>query len=239
MTRKQAYWLTAIGILLTAGLVVWHLAMPIGGTWLLNRVLHYVWEGVVGAGAAGAVAWLLLLKAKARRRDQDRENARRRLIGMAVVVIAAVCLIIFAEVHRQLEAQRRLEAAAIPDLQALGSALAAYEADHGGARPATLADLVPKYVETARLYCAYRNGPAAAPPPAALAKEGEAPSYVLAREPPLPPDVKRRGETRLLIYLRPGCAWAPLTAVLEKDGRCHVTGDDIVRTFEKQIEPYK
>ena len=238
MTRTQAYWLIGIGVVVTAAMVVFHVLLPIDRSWAFNRVLHYGWEGGVGVLAAAACTWILWRRPKERRKDQDREKARRRVVGLIVAVVLAAGLVIFAEMHRQLEAESLLKRQAVADLEVIGDALRKYQADHGGAMPAALADLAPRYLKAERLYYAYRNGPVASPGPAAVTQDGEPPSFVLAKEPPLPPDVKKRSETRLLAYLRAGSAWAPLTAVLEKDGHAHVTGDDVVRAFEKQVEPY-
>jgi hypothetical protein len=239
MTKTQAYGLIGIGAVVTAALVVLHLVLPTSASWAANRALHYAWEGGVAILAAGGATWLLWPRPKERRKDQDRVKARRRLIGLMATILVAVGLIIFCEVHRQLAAEGMLKREALPQLEAIGKALAEYKAAHSGALPGSLADLVPQHLQAGQLYYAYRNGPAASPAPAAVTKEGEEPSYVLAKEPPLPPDVKKRRENRLLAYLRAGHAWAPLTAVLEKDGKAHVTGDDVVRAFEKQMEPYK
>jgi len=239
MTKTQAYGLIGIGTVVTAALVVLHLLLPMDAGWAVNRGLHYGWEGGVALLAAGAGTWLLWPRPKERRKDQDRKKARRRLIGLAAAILVAVGLVIFSEVHRQMAAEGALKSEAAPQLEAIAKALAEYKAAHSGALPDSLADLVPQYLQADRLYYAYRNGPVASPAPAAVTQGGEEPSYVLAKEPPLPPDVKRRHESRLLAYLRAGSAWAPLTAVLEKDGKVHVTGDDVVRAFEKQMEPYK
>jgi hypothetical protein len=239
MTRTQAYWLIGIGVVVTAAMVVLHVLLPIDRSWTFNRVLHYAWEGGAAVLAATACTWILWPRRKERRKDQDREKARRRVVSLIVAVILAACLVIFAEMHRQLEAESLLKTEAVGDLQAIGDALRKYEADHSGALPLSLADLAPQYVRVEQLYYAYRHGPVASPSPAAVTTEGEPPSFVLAKEPPLPPDVKKRSDTRLLAYLRAGNAWAPLTAVLEKDGKAHVTGEDVVRAFERQAEPYR
>ncbi len=73
---------------------------------------------------------------------------------------------------------------------------------------------------------------------AALAAEGaqpEAPSYALAREIP-GAGSNRAEEVRYRVYLRPGCAWASLTAVIDKDGRFEVIADDMVARFEWQFQ---
>jgi hypothetical protein len=239
MSKTQAYLLVGIGAAVTAAMVVLHLLLPTSTSWAANRALHYAWEVAVAVLAVAAATWCLWPRPKERRKDQDRVKARRRVIGLMAAILVAACLIIFSEIHRQIEAEGMLKAEAIPQLEAIGKALADYKAAHNDALPASLADLAPQYLQAGQLYYAYRSGPAAAAAPAAIVTGGEEPSYVLAKEPPLPADVKRRHENRLQAYLRAGSAWAPLTAVLEKDGKAHVTGDDVVRAFEKQMEPYK
>lgn len=236
MTKAQVLWLVAVGVVVAAALVTAHLVMPFEQTWAVNRIVHHGWEAVAGLAAAGGIVWMWWPRPAARRRDEQRLQAHRRVIAMGAVVLAGVILVVFAEVHRDLASRDRLGASAVADLEAIGKALDAYAADHDGAEPAALGDLAPKYLEAARLYYVYRHGPAEAPPPAAAVAEApaEAPSYAIARI-RLAPDAKKRPETRLRAYLRPGLAWAPLTAVLGKDGKAHVAGDDEVRLFEKQF----
>ena len=239
MTKKQAIWFLAIGIVAAAVLVAAHLALPIHGSWTLNRVLHHVWEGAAAAAVIGAVVWLMWPRPKARRRDAEREQARRRFICLVAGVLAAVILVVFAEIRREMASRSRLSGPAVQDIQAIGRAIEAYAADHDGKRPESPADLVPKYLPADRLYYVYRAGPDEADPPADPTGEGaEGPSYALVKQPLPRPGAKdtRLTEPRLRAYLRPGHAWAPLTVVLTKDGRARVVGEDEVRAFEKDDE---
>ncbi len=239
MTKKQALWFLSIGVVAVALLVAAHVAMPIRRSWTINRILHYVWEGAAGAAAIGGVVWLMWPRPKARRRDHEREQARRRFIALAGAVLAVVGLVVFAEIPRDMASRRRRDGPAVEYRRASGRALDGYAADHDGKRPESPADLVPKYLPARRLYYAYRCGPDAADPPAETTGEGaEEPSYALVKQQPPRPGAEktRRHDPRLLAYLRPGHVWAPLTVVLETDGRAHVAGEDEVRTFEKKDE---
>jgi len=239
VTKKQALWFLGIGVVVVAVLIAAHVALPIRRSWTVNRILHYVWEGAAGAATIGGIVWLMWPRPKARRRDHQREQARRRFIALTGAVLAVVVLVVFAEMHRDMASRRRLDGPAVEDLQAIGQALEGYASDHGGKRPESPADLVPKYLAARRLYYAYRCGPDVADPPAETTGEGaEEPSYALVKQQPPRPHAKKtqRPEPRLLAYLRPGHAWAPLTAVLETDGRAHVAGEDEVRAFEKKDE---
>ena len=158
MTGKQAIGFAVIGAAGAAVCVVLHLAMPIDAGWGVNRILHYAWMAVVVLGTAGGIVWLMWPRPKARRRDFDRAAARRRVIGVGAVVVAAVAFIIFGEMHREVASRKYLEPAAAQDLQAIAKALGAYAAEHGGARPAAIEALVPKHLAPARLYFAYRRG---------------------------------------------------------------------------------
>jgi hypothetical protein len=156
---------------------------------------------------------------------------------MGVIVVAAVILVIFGEVRRELATRRALEGLATQELHAVSEALRDYERDHGGAPPARIEDLVPKYLESGRLFYAYRAGPVPIPPPDA---SGEAvavkPSFALAKVMP-GVNERRRGGNRIAAYLRPGNAWAPLTVVLEKDGKVQIVGEDVVGPYEEQLQP--
>jgi len=236
MTRPQATWLVAIGAAAAVALVVVHAALlPADADWRVNRILHHVWQGVTAAAAAGGGAWLVWPRPKARiRRDEDRQRARRRTISLVALVVAAVLLVAFAEIRRETSTRGRLAGRAADDLQTIARALNAYAADHPGARPDALADLAPKYLDPARLYYAFRHGPAEAGPPADPA--AEPPSYALAKEPPATDAVKKRPQSPAAVYLRPGLAWAPMTAILARDGRVQIVGEDAVRSFEKPPE---
>jgi len=238
MTKKQAVWASVIGVAVAAALVLVHGTLPIDAGWRTNRVLHYSWQGLVGLVAIGAVIWLLWRRPKAARRDLDRQIARRRVIGMGVVVVAAVILAIFGEVRRDFVTTHRfLEGLATQELPLISKALTDYERDHGGAMPARIEDLVPKYLEPSRLSYAYRAGPIPIPPPDA-SDEADAvkPSFALAKVVPSI-DERRRGGNRIVAYLRPGNAWAPLTVVLEKDGKVQIVGEDVVGPYEEQLQP--
>ena len=256
MTGKQAIGFAVIGAAGAAVCVVLHLAMPINASWQVNRILHYAWMAVVALGTAGGIVWLLWPRPKARRRDFDRAAARRRVIGVGAVVLAAVAFIIFGEMHREVASRKYLEPAAVEDLQAIAQALGAYAAEHGGARPAAIEALVPKHLAPARLYFAYRRGPASVEPPQPVAESGgegaaapassgpgpgagqgatEPPSYALVRQLPGSANAKR-SPADIVAYLRAGNAWAPLTVIVEESGRGQVVSDDAVRTFERRLE---
>ncbi|MEA3366699.1 MAG: hypothetical protein U9R68_01145 [Planctomycetota bacterium] len=232
MTRKQALVLIPIGAVLAAGVVVAHLFLPTASaSWTVNRVLHHACEAVAGLAAAGGVVWIMWPRPKPRRRDVHREQARRRVIALVGVIVAAVGLAIFAEMHRESASRASLTAAAFDDLRAVGAALDAYAADHGGDRPEDITALSPKYLDRGALYYRYRLGPAEAPPPEADdGQDAEPTTYVLARTLPRRDDKPPSDPVRA--YLRPGHAWAPLTVVLERGGRCRVVGDDCVAIFE-------
>jgi len=255
MTGKQAIGFAVIGAAGAAVCVVLHLAMPINASWQVNRILHYAWMAVVALGTAGGIVWLMWPRPKARRRDFDRAAARRRVIGVGAVVVAAVALIMFGGLWREAVSEKYLKPAAIEDLQAIAKALGAYAAEHGGARPAAIEALVPKHLAPARLYFAYRRGPASVEPPQPAAESGrpgdrapsgpagatagqgatEPPSYALVRQLPGSANAKR-SPADIVAYLRPGNAWAPLTVIVEESGRGQVVSDDAVRTFERRLE---
>jgi hypothetical protein len=270
MTGKQPIWFAVIAAAGAAACVVLHLVLPIDASWQVNRILHYAWMAVVALGTAGGLVWLMWPRPKARRRDFDRAAARRRVIGVGAVVLAAVALIIFGEGHRDFASRKYLEPIAVEDLQAIAKALGAYAAEHGGARPAAIEALAPAYLAPACLYFAYRRGPASAKPPQPAAESGgegaapapsgpgsekvsekvsgtlrlkvpdtfsasEPPSYALVRQLPGSADTKR-SPADIVAYLRPGNAWAPLTVIVEEDGRGQVVSEDAVRTFERRLE---
>ena len=257
MTGKQAIGFAVIGAAGAAVCVVLHLAMPIDAGWGVNRILHYAWMAMVALGTAGGIVWLMWPRPKARRRDFDRAAARRRVIGVGAVVVAAVALIMFGGLWREAVSEKYLKPAAIEDLQAIAKALGAYAAEHGGARPAAIEALVPKHLAPARLYFAYRRGPASVEPPQPAAESGvegaaapapsgvagatagqgasEPPSYALVRQLPGSANTKR-SPADIVAYLRPGNAWAPLTVIVEESGRGQVVSDDAVRTFERRLE---
>jgi hypothetical protein len=231
MTRKQAIALIPIGAVVAVGVVVGHLLLPLeSASWTLNRLLHHVCEGVAAAGAVGAVAWTMWPRPKPRRRDTQREHARRRVFALVGAIVLAVVLVVFAELRRESASRARLSGAAVADLEAIGRALEAYAAAHGGEHPAEIAALVPDYLGRDGLYYACREGPAPVPPPAADAADAPAPSYALVKR--LPRRDDKPHPDPVLAYLVPGQAWGPLTVVLEEGGRCRVVGDDRVAAYE-------
>ena len=256
MGLRQTLLFAAVAAAVAAALAAAHLALPVQAGWQTNRLLHYGWMAAVVLGTAGGIVWLMWPRPKARRRDFDRAAARRRVIGVGAVVLAAVAFIIFGEMHREVASRKYLEPAAVEDLQAIAQALGAYAAEHGGARPAAIEALVPTYLAPARLYFAYRRGPASVEPPQPVAESGgegaaapassgpgpgtgqgatEPPSYALVRQLPGSANTKR-SPADIVAYLRPGNAWAPLTVIVEESGRGQVVSDDAVRTFERRLE---
>jgi hypothetical protein len=245
MTRKKAIWFAVIAAALAAALLVAHLLLPIDAAWSVNHYLHYGWQVLVVLGFAGGLVWLMWPRPKAKRRDFDRAAARRRVIGVAGVVMGAVFLIIFGELHREAASRKPLEAAGFGDLQAVAKALAKYAADHGNARPKSIEELTPQYLDAGRLYYAYRSGPVASETGAGGSKDavqpdgakadGPAPSYALVKEVPGTAGIKK-SPTDIMAYLRPGNAWAPLTAAVDESGQCRVISEDNVRSFEQQFE---
>lgn len=237
MTRNQAYWLAGIAAAIAIALVVAHLQLPIDAAWQANRILHYAWQGAAALAGVGGVVWLMWPRPKARRRDEDRQRARRRVIAVGAVVLAVAGLVVFAEIRRTIVTDALLNGAATEDLQAIGKALEAYKADHNGTGPASVEELVPKYLDAGRLWYACRNGPVAAPPPSPVAEGApQLSSYALAKELPTASE-KKRPESRIVAYLRPGNAWAAMTVILDSDGRCPIVGEDAVRRFEEQPRP--
>ncbi|HUU31686.1 MAG TPA: hypothetical protein VMY69_06265 [Phycisphaerae bacterium] len=239
MTRKQAIVAIAIGGAAVLLMLILHHLLPVNADWHINRILHHAWQGAVALGVAGGILWVMWPRPKPPRRDEERRQARRRVIALAALMVAAVILVVFAEVRRETVTRTFLGGLAAENLRAIAGALDAYAADHNGARPASLQDLVPAYLQADRLDYPYRRGPArlgvaAASPvassPAADAREPAA--FALAKEPP-PTDTRERRPTRIVAYLRPGNAWAPITVVLEQGGNVRITGEDIVKSFEK------
>ena len=242
MTRTKAIWFAVIAAVSASALLAAHLLLPIDASWAVNHYLHYGWQVLIVLGGAGGMVWLMWPRPKARRRDEDRAAARRRVLGVAGVVLAAVFLIIFGELQREARSRGILEKAGFENLQAITKALTAYAADHGGARPKSIEELAPKYLDAGCLYYAYRSGPAMSEKPTEAKREpGEAagaappPSYALVRETPGTAGIKK-SPTAVLAYLRPGNAWAPLTVVIEENGQCRVVSEDNVRLFERQFE---
>jgi len=229
MTRKQAIVAIAIGGAAVLLMLILHHLLPVNADWHINRILHHAWQGAVALGVAGGILWVMWPRPKPPRRDEERRQARRRVIALAALMVAAVTLVVFAEVRRETVTRTFLGGLAAENLRAIAGALDAYAADHNGARPASLQDLVPAYLQADRLDYPYRRGPVASSP-AADARDPAA--FALAQEPP-PTDTKERRPTRIVAYLRPGNAWAPITVVLEQGGNVRITGEDVVKSFEK------
>ena len=229
MTRKQAIVAIAIGGAAVLLMLILHHLLPVNADWHINRILHHAWQGAVALGVAGGILWVMWPRPKPSRRDEWRSQARRRTIALTALVVAAVILVVFAEVRRESVTRTFLGGLAAENLRAIAGALDAYAADHNGAKPASLQDLVPAYLQADRLDYPYRRGPvASSPAPGAE----EPPAFALAQEPP-PTDTKERRPMRIVAYLRPGNAWAPITVVLEQGGNVRITGEDIVKSFEK------
>jgi hypothetical protein len=216
-------WTMGVTAAVLAILVAAYAMLPIQASWKVNRVLHHGLQAAGGVAALAGVAWALWPRHQARRRDLAREEAHRRLIAIVVMILVAVAWVAMAEVWRDRATRRFLEPAR-EDLAAVAKALAAYAADHSGARPDSIAALAPVYLERSRLYYIYRDGPSESGPPA----EGREPSYALVKPKIQKPGQSRPTELPFVVYLRPGNAWAALTVVSDKAGRTHVVDDDRV-----------
>ena len=223
MTKKRLVWTMGGAAAVLAILIGAYAMLPIQASWKVNRILHHVLQAAGGAAALAAVAWALWPRHQARRRDVAREETHRRLIAIVVMILVAVAWIAVAEVWRDRVTRRFLEPAR-EDLAALAKALAAYAADHQGARPDSIATLAPVYLERSRLYYIYRDGPSESAPP----EEGTEPSYALVKPKIQKPGQSRPPESPFVAYLEPGNAWAALTVVSDKAGRTHVVDDDRV-----------
>jgi len=226
MTRGQRFATIAVGLLVAAIFITAHCLMPVNRSWQFNRVLHYIWLGVIGLACAGAVAWFLWPRAKLARRDQERKRAHDRIIAVLITVVGAFAIIAFAEVRRDRVTQTYL-ASAVGDMAVVKGALDAWEADHKGALPGDLSDLAPKYLPAASLYYEFRNGPTASPKPQEVDPKGEEPSYILM--PRIVGSAASRNESvenPILVYQRPGEGWAPLVAALGSKGGTGLIGED-------------
>jgi hypothetical protein len=233
MTRAQRIGAIAVGAVVAAVLVAAHLRLPMNGSWTLNRVLHYVWLAATGLAGAGGVVFFLWPRAKLQRRDQERKRARDRILSVIAVVVSTFALVAFGEVRRDRVTHAYL-APAEEDLAAIHAALEVYKADHHGALPAKLADLVPKYLSGDHLYYTFRHGPVASPKPADVQAASEEPSYVLMPK-ITGPAAEKYGpaENPYLVFQRPGESWAALVVALGRNGRTGLIGDDdAVRTLE-------
>jgi len=221
MTKKRLVWTMGGAAAVLAILIGAYAMLPIQASWKVNRILHHGLQAAGGAAALAAVAWALWPRHQVRRRDVAREEAHRRLIAIVVMILVAVAWVAMAEVWRDRATRRFLEPAR-EDLAALAKALAAYAADHQGARPDSIGALAPAYLERSRLYYIYRDGPSESGPPA----EGEEPSYALVKPKIRKPGQSPQTESPFVAYLGPGNAWAALTVVSDKAGRTHVVDDD-------------
>jgi len=235
MTKKHVIWAVAIGAVAFVGLILLHLALPIDATWHTSRLLHLLWQVLAGLIGIGAVVWMMWPRPKAPRRDEDRLRARRKVVGVGIAIVVAVGLVVFGEMRREIAGRSQLLAGpAMADLEAIGKALGDYAKDHAGAKPATIDELVPKYLQPCNLYYPFRDGPTPLTAPAEMGQGSPPPSYALAKQ--IIVDTKTHPEPRFIAYLRPGMAWAPLTAALGKMGNVEVVGEEIVKPFEKQFD---
>ena len=223
MTKKRLVWTMGVTVAVLAILIVAYARLPIQASWKVNRILHHVLQAAGGAAALAGVVWALWPRHQARRRDVARKEAHRRISAIAVLIVAAVAWIAVAEVWRDRVTRHFLEPAR-EDLAAVAKALAAYAADHQGARPDSIVTLAPVYLERSRLYYIYRDGSSESGPPA----EGTEPSYALVKPKIHKPGQSRPTESPFVAYLEPGSAWAALTVVSDKAGRTHVVDDDRV-----------
>ena len=226
MTRGQRIGMIAVGVATAAILITAHCLMPINRSWQFNRVLHYIWLAVTGLACAGGVAFILWPRAKLQRRDQERQRARDRIISLIIVVVGTFAIVAFGEVRRDRVTRTYLDSA-IADMGTIGKALEAYKADHAGAMPEKLSDLVPKYLPAGGLYFEFRNGPLAAPKPTTIDPDGEEPSYLVAKR--LLGTSASRGdvvENQVLVYQRPGQGWASLVAGLSISGGTGLVGEE-------------
>jgi hypothetical protein len=223
MTKKRLVWTMGVTAAVLAVLIGAYAMLPIQVSWKVNRILHHVLQAAGGAAALAGVVWALWPRHQARRRDLAREEAHRRLIAIAVLIVAAVAWVAMVEFWRDRVTRRFLEPAR-EDLAAVAKALAAYAADHPGAPPDSIGTLAPVYLERSRLYYIYRDGPSESGLPA----EGREPSYALVKPKIQKPGQSRPTELPFVVYLRPGNAWAALTVVSDKAGRTHVVDDDRV-----------
>jgi hypothetical protein len=232
MTKTQLIRGGVAAAAVAALLVVAHLVfLPVDASWGTNRILHHVWQGAVGLAAVGGGVWVLWPRPKPRRRNEQRDAARRRLIGLAVLVVAAVALVTAMELRR-IQAGRSYLDPAIPQLQAIGRAIEAYAGAHEGERPEAIGDLVPQYLGREALYFPHRSGPAEALPPEA---EGEAGySYHLAQQRVTPaasgaPEGRRPD---IVAFLEPGLTWSAQPVVLTGRGTVRLVGGDLVGAVE-------
>ncbi len=225
MTKTQAYWAIGIGAGAAAVLLIVHLlVLPLDASWTVNRVLHHAWEVLAVLAGGGGVAWALWPRPKARKRNVERQRVRRRAVAVIAMALAAVTLVVAAEMMRDYRSRAYLDAAD-EDLAAVHEAAEKHRAAHGGEWPESLDALD---LATEARYFPHRRGPASADLPDQGADAP--PSYAVAR---LARADRGNRETRLLAYLKPGNAWAPLTKVVDKRGRITTVGEDAVEPFER------
>jgi len=233
MTRKQLLWAVGVGLAAVILLVAAYGALPVRASWTVNRILHHVWQGVTGLAGAGGVVWVFWPRPKAPRRDLERERARRRMVAVVGIVVTAVAMVVLAEVRRD-QVTRQYLRHAEADLEIIAEAIKNYAAEREGALPKDLAELVqPGRLARKQLYYTYRDGPREAAPPSPESVDLRGRSYYLV--PGKPRDNRKREKAgSILVFLRaksvwnPPTAWAPLTVVLDQEGRIRVASEDIV-----------
>jgi len=243
MTRKQLLWAVGIGLAAVILLVAAYGALPVRASWTVNRILHHVWQGVTGLAGVGGVVWVFWPRPKAPRRDLERERVRRRMAAVVGIVLTAVAMVVLAEVRRDWVTREKFLAPAIEDLRVIKKALDAYAADYSGSRPEHLTELVLSgHLARKQLYYTYRDGPREAAPPSPESVDPRGRSYYLV--PGKPRDNRERGKAgSILVFLRaksasnPPTAWAPLTVVLDQEGRIRVASEDIVERIIEEHFP--
>ena len=242
MTRKQLLWAVGIGLAAVILLVAAYGALPVRASWTVNRILHHVWQGVTGLAGVGGVVWVFWPRPKAPRRDLERERVRRRMAAVVGIVLIAVAMVVLAEVRRDRVTRQYLRHAEA-DLEIIAEAINNYAAEHEGALPKDLAELVqPGHLARKQLYYTYRDGPREAAPPSPESVDPRGRSYYLV--PGKPRDNRERGKAgSILVFLRaksasnPPTAWAPLTVVLDQEGRIGVASEDIVERIIEEHFP--
>jgi hypothetical protein len=230
MTRKHLIILAVVAVVAAVALVVLHVELlPMNASWRTNRVLHYAWQGLAVLAAAGGGLWTLWPRPTGARKDKARMEARRRVYGLVGIVVIAVLVVVYSEVRRESLSHLVLQADAEPALKTITAALDRYKAEHAGANPKSIKDLAPNYLAAGALQYPSSYGPRAD----ATGSAAE-PSFGLATEMPGTRG-NRSAADEYLIYLRPGYSWAPLTAVIDKQGQFRIVADDMVNAFEWQF----
>jgi hypothetical protein len=233
MTRKHLIILAIAAVVAAAALLAVNMQLlPMNTSWGTNRLLHYVWEILAVLAAIGGGVWTLWPRNTGARKDKARLEAQRRVYGLVGIVVVTVLLMVYGEVRRESLSRLILETDAGPALKTISAALDQYAADHGGATPKSIEDLAPKYLKAGDLQYPEKYGPRTQDSVEGVAPA--APSYALAVE---IPDVRsnRPALPEYRAYLRPGHAWAALTAVVDKSGQVEIVSDDSVNRFEWQF----